>query len=78
MEHGRLWSLTISSKKAFATETAMWGWPTAMKWPYFENQSTTVSTTDLPPTFGKPSMKSIDMSAQTIEGMGKGCSKPAG
>jgi hypothetical protein len=77
IEHGRPWSFTISSKKALATEAAEYGCPSAMKWLYFENRSTTVSTTDLPPTFGNLSIKSIEISAHTIEGIGKGCSRPA-
>jgi hypothetical protein len=39
-----------------------------MKWAYLENLSTTVKTTDLPPTFRNPSTKSMAMSLQTSEG----------
>jgi hypothetical protein len=49
-----------------------------MKWAYFEKQSTTVRMTDLPLTFGKPSMKSIAMSAQTADGTSRDWSRPAG
>jgi hypothetical protein len=64
--------LTISSKKAFATDAAEYGCPKAIKCPYLENRSTIVRTIDLPPTFGNPSIKSIDISAHTIEGIDKG------
>lgn len=40
--------------------------------------STIVRMTDLPPTLGRASMKSIEMSAQTCEGTSRGCSSPAG
>jgi hypothetical protein len=49
-----------------------------MKWVYLENRSTTVRMTDLPPTLGSPSMKSIEMSAQTWDGTSRGYSSPAG
>ncbi|WVZ97742.1 LOW QUALITY PROTEIN: hypothetical protein U9M48_043256 [Paspalum notatum var. saurae] len=42
-----------------------------MKCPYLENLSTTVRTTDLPPTLGNPSTKSIAMSLQTSDGTGR-------
>lgn len=35
------------------------GWPRAIKWAYLENRSTTISATDLPPTFENPSTKSM-------------------
>jgi hypothetical protein len=38
----------------------------------------TVRMTDLPPTLGSPSMKFIEMSAQTWEGTSRGYSSPAG
>ena len=49
-----------------------------MKWAYLEKRSTTVRMTDLPPTLGSPSMKSIEMSAHTWDGTSRGCSSPAG
>jgi hypothetical protein len=78
MEHGMPWSLTMLSKNAWATDTAMYGWPSGMKWAYLENLFTTVMTTDLPPTREKPSTKSMVISAYTDPGSSRGCSKPAG
>jgi hypothetical protein len=48
-----------------------------MKCAYFENRSTTVRITERPWTLGSPSMKSMEMSAQTWEGTSRGCSRPA-
>jgi hypothetical protein len=62
MEHGMPWSLTMLLKNVRATATAVYGWPKGMKWAYLGNLSTTVRTTVLPPTCGKPSMKSRAMS----------------
>jgi hypothetical protein len=49
-----------------------------MKWAYLENLSTTVRIMLLPCTFGSASTKSMEMSAQTREGMGSGGRRPAG
>jgi hypothetical protein len=54
------------------------GWPRAMKCAYLEKRSTTVRMTNLSPTFGSPSMKSIEISAHTWDGTSSGCSNPAG
>jgi hypothetical protein len=72
MEHGNPWSRTMPSKKALATDATLYGWPSVMKFVNFENLSTTVRTTDLPPTFENPSMKSIDISLHTWDGTGSG------
>jgi hypothetical protein len=45
---------------------------------YLEKQSTTVRITNLPPTLGSPSMKSMEMSTHTWDGTARGCSSPAG
>jgi hypothetical protein len=37
-----------------------------------------VRMTDLPPTLGRPSMKSMEISAHTCEGTSSGCSIPVG
>lgn len=68
----------MSLKKAQATEAAMYGWPSGMKWLYLENMSTTVRMTLLPLNLGIPSMKSIDMSAQTCDGTARGCRRSTG
>ena len=68
----------MPSKKARATDAAVYGWPSAMKCAYLEKRSTTVRMTDLPPTLGSPSMKSIEISAHTCEGTSRGCRRPAG
>jgi hypothetical protein len=57
------------SKKALTTVLAEYGWLNGMKWANFKNLSTTIKITDLPPTFGNPSMKSIEMSFHTWYGM---------
>jgi hypothetical protein len=44
------------------------GWLSTMKCAYLEKQSTTVKITDLPCTLGRPSMKSMEMSAHTWDG----------
>lgn len=69
---------TILAKNAFATVLSVQGWPSEMKWQYLENQFTTVKMTDLPLTFGSPSMKSSATSAQTTDGKGRGRSTPPG
>jgi hypothetical protein len=68
----------MPSKNARATEAAMYGCPSGMKWAYFENWSTTMRITDLPATLGRPSMKSMEMSAHTWAGTSSGCRSPAG
>jgi hypothetical protein len=45
---------------------------------YFENRSTTVRMTDLPPIFGNPSIKSIAISLHTSLGIGRGWRRPTG
>lgn len=45
---------------------------------YLENLSTTVRTTDLSPTRGKPSTKSMAMSDHMDDRTSNGCSRPAG
>jgi hypothetical protein len=52
MDSGTLWSLTMVSKNALVTVVAEYGWPRAMMWVYFKNQSTTVRMIDMPPTLG--------------------------
>ena len=78
MDVGKPWSQTMPSKKARATDEAVYGWLRAMKCAYFEKWSTTVRMTDIPPTLGRPSTKSIEMSAHTCEGTSRGWSSPAG
>jgi hypothetical protein len=67
---------TMPSKKVRVTDAAVYGCSRGMKWAYLENRSTTVRMTDLPPTLGSPSMKSIEMSAQTWDGTSRCCSSP--
>jgi hypothetical protein len=78
MEHVMSWSLTMLSKKTLVMETTVYGWPSGMKWVYMEKWSTTIRTTYLLPTRGKPSMKSMVMSAHTTLGSSRGCSNLAG
>jgi hypothetical protein len=47
-----------------------------MKWVYLEKRSTTVRITDLPATFGRHSMKSMEMFAHPWEGTSSGCRRP--
>jgi hypothetical protein len=77
MDSGTPWSRTIVSKKAVATVVAEYGWLRATKWAYLENRSTTVKMTDLPPTLGKPSMKSSAMLRHTPVGTANGCRRLA-
>jgi hypothetical protein len=42
-----------------------------MKWAYLEKQSTTAKMTDLPPTLGSPSMKSIEMHVEGLQEAGR-------
>ena len=78
MVDGRPWSLTTSEKKTDATVSADYGCRRAMKCTYLEKRSTTNRMTDLPPTLGRPSMMSIDISDQTDVGTGRGARRPAG
>jgi hypothetical protein len=78
MDSGTPWSLTMVSKNALVTVVAEYGWPRVMKWAYFENQSTTVRMTDLPPTLGKPSMKPSAVSRHTPVGTANGCKRLTG
>jgi hypothetical protein len=55
-------------KKALGTNAALYGCPSAIKCANLENISTTVNTTDLPPTLGNPLINSIDMLLQTWDG----------
>jgi hypothetical protein len=68
----------MSSKKARATVTIVYGCRRAIKWAYLEKRSTTVRTADFPPARGKPSTKSMEISAQTELGMSNACNNPAG
>jgi hypothetical protein len=44
MELGNPWRRTMPSKKALATEMAVYGWLKAIKWAYFEKRSRLVET----------------------------------
>jgi hypothetical protein len=46
IEAGNPWRRTMLVKKAVATVVAEYGCPSAMKWPYMEKRSTTISTID--------------------------------
>jgi hypothetical protein len=67
---------TILAKER-ATVVVVYGCSRGVKWVYFENLST-VNTTDLPLTLWIPLMKSITMSAQTVDGTSSGCKSPTG
>ncbi|WVZ57692.1 LOW QUALITY PROTEIN: hypothetical protein U9M48_008045 [Paspalum notatum var. saurae] len=75
MDAGRPWRRTIWLKNALAGGRS--GCPKAMKWAYLEKRFKTVRMTDLPYPRGSPSMKSMDMSAQTWDGTSSGCRRPA-
>lgn len=50
-----------------------------MKWAYLENLLTTVKMTNLPPTFGNPYTKSMEISDHTEKGLqGEAVSRPGG
>jgi hypothetical protein len=68
----------MESKKSRETDVVVYGWPSVMKWAYFDRRSTTVSMMDLPLTRGRPSTKSLAMSHQTAAGTTSGCRRPAG
>jgi hypothetical protein len=57
---------TISAKNSLATVSVVYGCPKGMKWQYFEKRSMTVRMMDLPPTLGRPSMKSNATSAEAV------------
>jgi len=52
----------MSPKNALAIVSSEYGWPRGTKCVALEKRSTTVMMTDLPPTLGSPSMKSMDTS----------------
>jgi hypothetical protein len=56
----------------------MYEWLKGMKWPYFVNWLTTIDIVDFPWDLGKPSIKFIETSAQTLARMGNGCKRPDG
>jgi hypothetical protein len=58
----------MPSKNMRATEAAEYGWLRAMKCAYLEKRSTMVKITDFPWTLGRPSVKSMEMSAHTWDG----------
>lgn len=74
----RPWSQMIPTTKASATDCAVKEDGKAMKCPYFDSRSTTVMIVDLPLEPGKHVIKSIAISSNNIEGMGRGWSSPAG
>jgi hypothetical protein len=78
MDCGTPWRRTMSAKKACATDSAVYGWPRAMKWQYLLKRSTTERITDFPLTRGSASTKSRPMSAQTTVGIGSGMRRPVG
>lgn len=59
MDVGVLCRQTISSKNTRATDSAVYGCPSGMKWAYLEKRSTTVRMTDLPPTLGSAVTKVV-------------------
>lgn len=61
-----------------ATAIVVKGWIKGMKHPYFVRQSTTTKIAEYRPETSKPSMKSMDISAQTVNIIGKGCNKLIG
>lgn len=70
MEQGRPCNLTMVSKNTLATVMAVYGWLKGRKCAILENRTTTVSTTDRPPTFGNPSTKSIvDGGAEAMDNL---------
>jgi hypothetical protein len=65
-------SYAMLSKKTRATVVAVYGCASETKCAYLEKRSTTVSTTVLPLTRGKPSMKFIATSAHIDNGTSRG------
>ncbi|KAF0921306.1 hypothetical protein E2562_003107, partial [Oryza meyeriana var. granulata] len=78
MDCGMPWRRKMSVKKACTTDSAVYECASGMKWQYLLKRSTTERMTDFPFTFGRASMKSRPMSAQTTVGMGSGRRRPAG
>jgi hypothetical protein len=64
--------------KISATFLAVYGCFKGIKWPYLDNLSTTTNIASYPLDFGRPVMKSIEMSSQILSGIGKGCNRPIG
>jgi hypothetical protein len=62
IQAGMSWRRTISVKNSRATDSAVYRWPSGMKWAYLDSRSTMVRMTDLPATLGSPSTKSRLMS----------------
>jgi len=75
---GKPCNLIICSKYVCATVAAEKGCAKGRKCAYLLNLSTTIKMESLPLDFGRPSMKSMEMSSQIALGMGRGCNKPAG
>jgi hypothetical protein len=65
-------------EEGLRTDSAVYGWPRAMKWQYLLKRSTTERITDFTLTRGSASMKLRPMSAQTTVGIGSGVRRPAG
>lgn len=70
-------SLTISPKKIFAKDAAVWVALTGIKWAFLVCWSTIMHIPLFPfLVLGKPSMKSIDIISHFHYGTSKGCNKP--
>ena len=73
---GILWSLNTLSMNNCATEAAVKGCLSGMKWPNFVNLSTITRIVSNLPDRGSPSIKSIPTECQASGGIGSGCSLP--
>ena len=58
--------------KIYVTIVGVKGCINPHKWVYMESLSTTTMMIELLPTFSNPTMKSIEISIQSKEGMGRG------
>lgn len=75
---GNTWSRTTSLMNIAAIERAVKWCFKPMKWLYLDSLSTTARIVSKPRDLGRPSTKSVEMSSQTLSGMGKGCRRRGG
>jgi hypothetical protein len=68
----------MSVKNACATDSTVYGCAKGTKWQYLLKRSMMERMTVLPCTRGSASTKSRPMSTKTMDGTGRGYSKPAG
>jgi hypothetical protein len=63
-------------RNVWATDMAVYGWESDMKWAYLVSLSITTRMVLKVLDLGRPSMKSMQMVCQAWSGIGKGCRRP--